>query len=370
MSFLSSSSSDFPDGVHGRRLKAKKNRDELPWSHLFLVGLNVKEEVARSFTVKGEMNKPKDNRIQVDYLLSLPERSIRALASLVGGASVFLADTLLPDALQGTTIYKILIGDTQRFLIERMAQMEQQFSSKASGDIPKDFMQRKAAGTILEAAGLLAFHFSPMWVLAIAGDASAGSKVFFERLIEHLKEQGVIPEDSNIDNLVDLIEATQTASQVSVKGVDTPPLSRSDLEAFIKELSNAYGEVFLQIPELMKNFEGLWARMEAVSTREGISMAELSGIMTIQAANWGKKSVGTVLAIGKTGSQLFGEKILQSYKETLDLVSKHGAKHYLKQYMAPFVDKSLEHFEQGRETWIEKKLKERKRNSDPDGQAS
>lgn len=311
------------------------------------------------------MSKPKDRRIGIDYLLSLPERSLRALASLVGGASVFLADTLLPEVLQGTTIYKILIGDTQRFLIERLAQMEQRYSSDASGEIPEDFVQRKAAGTILEAVGLLAFHFSPMWILAIAGDASAGSKVFLERLIKHLKEQGVVPEESNINSLVDLIEATQTASRISVKGVDTPPLSRSDLEAFVQELSNAYGEVFLQVPELMKNFEGLWNRMENVSKREELSMAELSGMMTIQAADWGKKSVGTLLAVGKTGGQLFGEKILQSYKETLDMVSRHGAKQYLKQYMAPFIDRSLQHFEQGHETWIERKLRERKGKSAP-----
>lgn len=311
---------------------------------------------------RSNMDEAKGKRTQMDYLISLPERALRALAALVGGASVFLADTLLPDALQGTTIYKILIGDTQRFLIERVAQMELQGQSFIlSQDIPEDFVQRKAAGTILEAAGLLAFHFSPMWVFAIAGDASAGSKVFLERLVKQLKEQGVIPEEAAIDDLVDLVEATQTASRVSVKAVDTPPLSREELATLVNDLRSAYGAMFSQFPGLMGNFEGLWKRMERISERENITLAELSGIMTIQAANWGRKSVVTLLAVGKTGSELFGEKILQNYKETLDLVSKHGVKDYLRTYLTPFVEKSLQHFERSRETWIEQKLRKRKR---------
>jgi hypothetical protein len=309
------------------------------------------------------MDKSEGKRKPIDYLLSLPERSLRALAALVGGASVFLAETLLPDALRGTTIYKLIMGDTQRFLIERIAQMELEGQSFVlPHEIPEDFIQRKAAGTVLEAAGLLAFHFSPLWVFAIAGDASSGSKVFLERLMKHLKEKAVIPEDAVANTLVDLMDATQAASRLSVKAVDTPPLSRNELIALVDDLKGAYGEMFLQVPEVTGHFERLWGRMVKVSERENISLAELSGVMTVQVANMGKKGVGAILALGKTGSELFGEKILQNYIETLDLISRHGIREYLQQHMAPFVEKSLQHFETGRESWIERKMKRLKRD--------
>ncbi len=321
--------------------------------------------MTRLSTNMDEMDTPKGKRIRLEYLLSLPERSLRALAALVGGASVFLADTLLPSALRGTTIYKLIIGDTQRFLIERVAQMELEGQSFVlSQEIPKNYVQRKAAGTVLEAAGLLAFHFSPLWVFAIAGDASSGGKVFLERLMKHLKENGVIPEGVVINDLVDLIEATQAASRMSVKAVDTPPLSREELVALVDDLRGAYGVMFLQVPELTSHFERLWERMEMISKRENMSLAELSGVMTVQVANMGRKSVGTILALGKTSSELFGEKIIQNYKVTLDLISELGMKDYLRRYMAPFVEKSLHHFERSRESWIEQKMRKRTRDSE------
>jgi hypothetical protein len=300
----------------------------------------------------------------MDYLLSLPERSLRALAALVGGASVFLAETLLPDAMRGTTIYRLIIGDTQRFLIERVAQMDlEEHAFVLSQQIPSNYVQRKAVGTVLEAAGLLAFHFSPLWIFAIVGDASSGSKIFLQRLSRHLKENDVIPEGVVIHNLVDLVEATQTASQITVKAVDTPPLSQKELATLVDDLKHAYGMIFQEIPELVGHFNDLWKQMEMISEREGISVSELSGIMAIQVTNVGKKGIGTILAVGKTGGELFGEKILNSYQETLDLISKRGIKKYLQQYMAPFMKKSLQHFERGRESWIEQKMKDQRGDS-------
>jgi hypothetical protein len=310
------------------------------------------------------MDKPEGKRIPKEYLLSLPERSLRALASLVGGVSVFLADTLLPDSLRGTTIYKLVIGDTQRFLIERIAQLELEGQSfTLFQEIPDNYVQRKAAGTVLEAAGLLAFHFSPLWVFAIAGDVSSSSKVFLDRLLVRLRENGIIPEEAVIHDLVDLVEATQSASRMSVTAVDTPPLSRKELVALVEDLKDAYGSMFMQIPGLTNHLEGLWTWMEKISEQENISLMELSGVMTVQAAHIGRKSVGMFLAVGKTGSELFGERILQSYRETLNVVSEVGFKKYLREYMAPFVEKSLQHFERSRESWIEQKIRRLRRNS-------
>jgi len=304
------------------------------------------------------MEKSEGRKIPVDYWLSLPERAIRALAALVGGVSVFLADTLLPEALRETTIYRLIIGDTQRFLIERVAQMEAEGQSFVlSQEIPRNYVQRKAAGTVLEAVGLLAFHFSPLWVFAIVGDVSAGSKVFLERLLMHLKDQGVIPEQAVIEDLVDLVETTQAAGRVSAIAVDTPPLSRNEVVALVEDLKQAYKNVFSEVPEIINHFERLWIRMEKISKQENISLAELSGVMSIQLTNLGKKGLGTILAMGKSGSELFGEEILRNYKETLDHISDHGVKEYLQQFMKPFVETSLQHFQRSRESWIEQTLR-------------
>ena len=41
-----------------------------------------------------------------NYLVSLPERAIRSAAALVGGTSLLLTETLLPDVVRSTTTYR------------------------------------------------------------------------------------------------------------------------------------------------------------------------------------------------------------------------------------------------------------------------
>src|SRR5512146_2323867 len=134
------------------------------------------------------------------YLLSLPERTIRSLAAVAGGTTSILTETLFPDALRGTTLYKIFLGDSQRFMIEKIALVHREAGEAGAAAVadaaPEDFVQRKIAGTALEAAGLLAMHFSPLWVFAIAGDAAAGSNEFIQRLVVQLKRNNVLQPDA------------------------------------------------------------------------------------------------------------------------------------------------------------------------------
>jgi hypothetical protein len=304
------------------------------------------------------MNGSKGGGKILSYYLSLPERSIRALAAFLGGVSLFLADTLLPDVLIGTDIYRILIGDTQRFLLERVARMDQDnLQILTAPEIPKEYVQRKAAGTVLEAAGLLTFHFSPLWVFAIAGDVISGGTVFFERLKKHLKDHGVIEEEEQVHDLVELLQATQSASRASARVVDTPPLSREELTEVVGELTEAYKEVFTQYPGFVTRFENIWERMETLAKSEDISLVELAGMMTVSLASWGRKGMATLLATGKTGNELLGELVISNYMQTLDSVAEHGVSEYIRSYMAPFAKAAVDHFLKAQESWVESQLR-------------
>ncbi|MCK5923640.1 MAG: hypothetical protein KAG66_22090, partial [Methylococcales bacterium] len=107
------------------------------------------------------------------YILSMPERTLRSLAALVGGGSSLLTETLLPDSLRGTTIYTVTVGMLQRFVVEQVYGMDGE-TPDGQAALSDDYVQRKMAGTALETAGLLTMGFSPLWVLAIAGDVAGG----------------------------------------------------------------------------------------------------------------------------------------------------------------------------------------------------
>jgi hypothetical protein len=294
-------------------------------------------------------------RANLRYVLSLPERTLRSLAAVAGGASLLLTDTLFPDALRGTTMYRVFVGDTQRFVIDKVAQVQRE--GRADGrPVSDDYVRRKMVGNALEAAGLLAMHFSPLWVFAIAGDAAAGSRVFLHRLVGHLKQNGVIPPEADPTDLVDLLGAIQDASRQSAVAINTPPLSRAELAALARDLTASYGAMFSTSRRLLPEFETLWTRMERLARRENVSLAQLGGIMTVDVARWGRKGVGAVLAVGTASSALFGEKILVSYAETLDQVAEQGVGHYLSYNLRPFLKAAAAHFDPDRLTWTEGRL--------------
>ena len=292
-------------------------------------------------------------RQRLMYTLSLPERAIRSLAALVGGTSILLAETLFPKSLRGTTTYKITIGLMQQFIIERVAGMKNGDDHTQLGE---DFVQRKMAGTALEAAGLLTMGYSPLWVFAILGDAAGGSKVFLNRLVKYLKENDVVTEEIEAAELVDVLEAVQEASIKSASTIDTPPLSREELSDLANEMKFSYGRVFKSTTNLMPRLEAIWKNMEQLALRENISIERLVGIMTVDAAIWSKKGVGIAVATGQTGAELFNEKILDSYRKTLAMTSEQGIDEYLSSHMRPFMQSARAHFDPTQKTWTEIKL--------------
>jgi hypothetical protein len=291
------------------------------------------------------------------YTLSLPERTIRSLAALAGGTSTLLTETLFPKSFRGTTTYNVTVGMMQKFIIERVAGMQGEIHEHQT-ELGDDYVQRKMAGTALEAAGLLTMGSSPLWVLAILGDVAGGSKVFLNRLVEYLKENGVVAEGTEATELVDVLEAVQEASSKSAIAIDTPPLSREELFNLANEMKVCYGRVFKSTTNLMPLLEAIWKNMEHLALRENISIERLGGIMAVDAVSWGKKGVGMVLATGQTGAELFDAKILDSYRKTLAATSKQGIDKYTSNHMRPFMQSAKTHFDPTRKTWIEITLDE------------
>lgn len=290
------------------------------------------------------------------YTLSLPERALRSLAALIGGSTELLAKSLLPESLRGTTTYRVTVGLFQKFLVERMAEIEPKDVTTAKGQLKDKFVQRKLLGNVLEAAGLLTMRFSPLWVLAIAGDAAGGSKVFLERLIRHLKANDVIPENSEPKELVDVLEAVQNATDKSATALDQPPLSREELTQLADEMKESYSKVLTTSVDLIPDLTKVWDDIEEVSQKEKVSLEKIMGMMVFEAASFVEKSVGTVAAVGKTGVELFDESIVQSYRKTLERINVEGVDSYIANHFQPFVQAAKEHFNIGKKTWLERKL--------------
>jgi hypothetical protein len=298
-------------------------------------------------------------RQRIMYMLSLPERTIRSLAAILGGTSTLLAETLFPKSLRGTTSYRVTVGLMQQFIIEQVAGMKIQFDEDQN-QLGKDYVQRKMAGTALEAVGLLTVGYSPLWVFAILGDAAGGSKIFLNRLVEHLKENNIVAENIEATELVDVLEAVQDASRRSTTTIDTPPLSRAELSKLADEMKISYSRVYKSTSILMPRLETLWKSMEQLAFRENTSIERLGGLMTVDAVLWGKKGVGLARATRQTGAELIDEKILDSYRQTLGAAREQGIDKYMSIHMQPFMRAAKSHFDPAQKSWTEAKLEAEK----------
>ena len=279
---------------------------------------------------------------------------MRALASLVGGVSVLITTTLFPEALRDTTTYRVFVGNFERFIVEKIAQIQRDPPIEISIlDVTDDYLQRKVIGSALEAAGLLTLHISPVWVFAIAGDVVGGSNLFLKRLTTQLKSNGVIAETTQVSELTDLLEAMQQATGKSARLVDTPPLSRQDLALFADELRTSYHQIFAKTTNLLPRMETIWRSMRSLSLREQISFSGLAGMMTLSLANAAEKGVTTAFTVGSVSGELFGEKILESYVVTLDKIISEGGDAYLDHHLGPFIEAAVGHFNPGKKSWTE-----------------
>jgi hypothetical protein len=173
--------------------------------------------------------------------------------------------------------------------------------------------------------------------------------VFLNRLVNTLKENGVIAADSHPDSIEQILISIQDMAARGAAAFDMPPLSRDEAFSLAAELRQSTSLLANRSSALLPSFERLWEQIVEVARAERISMEELLGILAINAS----KGRDTAEAVGKTGAVLFDEMLLSEYRQTLAGIRTTGALVYVKTHMQPFFSNALSHFDFQRLTWTE-----------------
>src|SRR5438067_1468184 len=143
------------------------------------------------------------------YLWSLPERLVRSVSAVAGGAIEEFGEVLLPSRVRRSRLYESLVGATSRFLYEQLGQVER--ANQDREPLPEDFLVRRAVGNVVEIAGLAAFRASPVWVLAALADVAGVGRELISEIAEALRRDGLLEQDrkfDNVDQLPDGLERT------------------------------------------------------------------------------------------------------------------------------------------------------------------
>src|SRR4030095_4866317 len=181
---------------------------------------------------------------------------------------------------------------------------------------PRSPAVRKTGGNVLELGSILAFGFSPLWLLAGASDITPGTRVYLDALVSELKAAGVLEKGADFASVDDLLAALEGAGGTTPRPIDIPPLEVEGLKRSLADLrDDAKG--LPSPPELAAVYEGLVAEAD----REQRSLLEVS--------------LGMGLAFFNSARKVGRQHLLDPYTEDLRPMRDEGFARYARRVGRP-----------------------------------
>jgi hypothetical protein len=273
-------------------------------------------------------------RRRVHFAASLPERIFRSAAALVGGAVHEGAQLLLPRLVRRSRFYEVSAKNLLRILVEGVGAVESTAPPEPAAAPPGELAVRKGAGNVVELGSILAFGFSPLWLLAATSDITRGSRVYLRELVAELKAARVIAEDADVGSVDELLGVLEGTSGRTARLVDLPPLELEELKISLRELREESSD--LPSPqELARVYESL--QLEAA--RENRSLLEVSS--------------GVGLAFLLSAKNVSRTHLVAPYREDWKPVRDEGFAAYARRVGRPYARAVVGHFDPERETYTQ-----------------
>lgn len=269
------------------------------------------------------------------YILTFPERVVRASGALIGGLLHESTSLLLPSGVRRSRLYQATVARLLRIVVELVGDVQGVFPADEidAGQL----LVRKTAGNVVEMASFLAVGWSPIWLLAAASDLIGGARVYLATLVTELKSAGALPSDADIDSFEELLTALEGTSGTLADSVDVVPLSLQDLRSSWERLRSHVSE----LPSA-ERLAALFTTLQTVSANEQRSLLEMSSIVALGAVRAG-------IAMGDV--HIFGY-----YRSAFDTIARHGLLRYLGRLSAPYFRRIGRHFAPGEVTMTERLL--------------
>jgi hypothetical protein len=292
------------------------------------------------------------------YVLSIPERLVRALSALAGGALREIGEVSLPLRVRRTRLYRSLVDSTLRFLIEQVGRVDGAYAGEA--ELPKDILMRRAAGNAIEIAGIVAFRASPVWVLAVLSDLSGAGRELIVEIAEALKKDGLLAQDRRFENVDQLLDGLERTAGQLAETMNTPPLDVASLrEEWVKLRDEARRIPGANLPAPAALWSE-WRDLKQEAAAQERSVLELSSAMAVSAARklpgniqWLSRAVRT--GARRTG-QVLGRGLLDHYRSTLAEIRETGYARYWVREFRPYLAGALQQLSPKQSTTTERVL--------------
>lgn len=284
--------------------------------------------------------------LRYQYILSLPERVIRSLSALSGGLLREIGNVALPASIRRTTLYRTMVEVTLRFLIEEVGQVEGIYPTEQA--LAGNFLIKRTASHGIELLGILAFHASPVWVLAALADATGGGRKLISEISQALKEEGLLEGDAHFETMDQMLDGLETTSQHLAVTLNLPPADIASLRREWQRLKEELRTIPPKSIPAIDRVQAVWDKLQAEAAAQRRSVFTVSSLMALSTMRrvpenvlWLSKAARS--AALRTGKVL-GEAVLDHYVETLSEIRRAGFLAYWSEEFQPYLRGAAEQF--------------------------
>jgi hypothetical protein len=279
----------------------------------------------------------------VRYVVSLPERALRAIAAALGGVIYEVTQVLLPGWLRTSRLYQAVIATMLRIVIELIGGVR--------GILPPDDVDvgtlaaRKVAGNVIEVASFLTIGWSPLWLLAAVADLTGGTRTYLQVLVSELEREGILPEETDIASAEELLNTLEATSGLMAETIDVPPLNVDEMRTSWQTLRQNVAD----LPDA-RRLADLYSQLEQAAKREGRSLRSVSSLI----------AAGAARASGQIGHTY----IFDYYRDALGSIASEGLPTYARRVSRPYLSTAMAHLDPKRTSHTERLLSRLSREGD------
>jgi hypothetical protein len=266
-----------------------------------------------------------------------------------------VAEVALPIGVRRGRLYRTLVDASLRFLIENVGRVEGTYSS--DDKLARDFLVRRTVGNGIEVMGVLAFHASPVWVLAALADVCGAGRQLIPEIAQSLKDEGLLASGGSFTTMEQLLAGLERTSAQLADTMNTPPLDVAGLrEEWAKVAAEARRLPAPKVPS-RGDVTRLWAELRRAAAEQNRSVFDVSSLLAVSAVGELPRrarllSRSATLAARKGGSAM-SEALLEHYRTTLASIRETGFVAYGTRQLSPYVSAALKGFSPGKETHTE-----------------
>ena len=288
------------------------------------------------------------------YGLSLPERTVRSSAAMIGGVINESATLLVPQAFRDSTTYRKFVQQMMDMVNEDFGGVKRSPNADESEPTKiENYVAKKTVGTFLDLAGMATLHLSPITLLAITSDLAYGSTTYLTALADELKKEGVIAEDSTISSTAQLLDAVAKASSETTNQLDTPPLSVEGLRETIEQTRQRLAEIDPTKVLPQSEIKQLWEDMQGLADKEHVNLFEISSAMTMYSLNQVSTATKGALTTIRVTGNLLDQHIFDHYWQGAAKIGREGIYSVAAESGRPYVDALWYNFSSDRPTLTE-----------------